>query len=136
VISDRVCFAKNCHASGVMTDMEYNIYCDFHSFITQSNSGLDIDAIVYLQAEPDVCMSRLKSRNRSEEEGVPLEYLKSLHACHEDWLVHRTVECPGFTDDIPVLTLDCNVDFKKNAGHLDLLLEQTRTFVDSVKRRS
>ena len=62
--------AKNCNASGVMSDMEYNIYCDFHSFITSSNSGLDIDAIVYLQTTPEVCMSRLKMRNREEEEGA------------------------------------------------------------------
>ena len=53
-----------------MSDMEYNIYCDFHSFITSSNSGLDIDAIVYLQTTPEVCMSRLKMRNREEEEGA------------------------------------------------------------------
>ena len=81
-------------------------------------------------------MSRLKMRNREEEEGVPLDYLETLHACHEEWLVDRSVDCPGFTDDIPVLILDCNVDFKENAGHLEKLLEQTKAFVDGIKRRS
>lgn len=114
----------------------YNVYCDFHSFVTSTNSGLDIDAVVYLQTTPEVCMSRLKMRNREEEEGVPLDYLETLHACHEEWLVDRSVDCPGFTDDIPVLILDCNVDFKENAGHLEKLLEQTKAFVDGIKRRS
>ena len=32
----QVCFAANCHASGLLTDMEYNIYTDFHTFVAEN----------------------------------------------------------------------------------------------------
>jgi deoxyadenosine/deoxycytidine kinase len=34
---------------------------------------------VYLRCKPEICLARAKSRARSEEVGIPLEYLKHLH---------------------------------------------------------
>ena len=60
---------------------------------------------MYIRTDPEVCLERLRRRARSEEAGVPLSYLKSLHKHYEDWLVHRTL---GADLDIPILILDGN----------------------------
>jgi hypothetical protein len=50
---------------------------------------LEVDAFIYLRVDPKVCNSRLHKRNRSEEGGVSLEYLQSIHDRHEEWLLER-----------------------------------------------
>lgn len=101
VHSDRTCFAANCHASGVLGDMEYSVYCDFHSFLVTSLGGMKLDGVVYLRADPDTCMRRLKLRDRTEEAAVPLDYLEALGKRHEDWLMHRSVTSPGCVRGLP-----------------------------------
>lgn len=44
----------NCRDSGILTEMEWNIYCDWHSYLLRSLGGLRLDAIVYLRADPQV----------------------------------------------------------------------------------
>jgi deoxyadenosine/deoxycytidine kinase len=46
----------------------------------------NIDGIIYLRAAPDKCLDRLKSRNRTEESSIDLQYLETLHEYHEHWL--------------------------------------------------
>lgn len=46
----------------------------------------------------------MKSRARSEEDCVPLAYLRQLHQLHEDWLIHGNRLRPA-----PVLVLDANL---------------------------
>ena len=62
---------------------------------------------IYLQADPEICYKRLLKRNRSEEAGVPLQYLQLLHNKHEDWLIAQK-DVSSFIADVPVLILDCN----------------------------
>ena len=43
--------------------------------------------IIYVRADPKICMERINARNRAEEMGrIDLEYLSMLHDCHERWL--------------------------------------------------
>ena len=39
---------------------------------------------IYLQLDPELCLDRIKSRNRPEEHTMCLEYLKQLHTLHEE----------------------------------------------------
>ena len=52
----RFIFATNCHATGLMTDTEWYMYCDWHSFLSQT-LPLRFDAIVYLRTDPKVLAS-------------------------------------------------------------------------------
>eukprot|EP00036_Acanthoecidae_sp_10tr_P008761 CAMPEP_0182929844 /NCGR_PEP_ID=MMETSP0105_2-20130417/22908_1 /TAXON_ID=81532 ORGANISM="Acanthoeca-like sp., Strain 10tr" /NCGR_SAMPLE_ID=MMETSP0105_2 /ASSEMBLY_ACC=CAM_ASM_000205 /LENGTH=300 /DNA_ID=CAMNT_0025068041 /DNA_START=69 /DNA_END=971 /DNA_ORIENTATION=+ len=136
IYSDRLCFAANCASAGLLSEMEHKIYTDFHTFVAENFATLHLDGIIYLRSDPEVCNARLHARGRPEEEAVPLEYLESLHQRHEDWLHHRTVESPGLLADLPVLTLDGNVDFKTDAAHRDKILAQTADFLSSLHRAS
>eukprot|EP00041_Stephanoeca_diplocostata_P014669 m.274248 g.274248 ORF g.274248 m.274248 type:complete len:356 (+) comp19757_c0_seq11:201-1268(+) len=91
IFSDRVCFADNCHESGLLSGMEHAIYSDFHTCIAEGIPNMAVDGIVYLRSDPEVCRERLLKRGRKEEENIPIEYLRELHEKHESWLVDRSV---------------------------------------------
>ncbi|XP_004742271.1 deoxyguanosine kinase, mitochondrial isoform X1 [Mustela lutreola] len=122
VYSDRYIFAKNLFENGSLSDIEWYIYQDWHSFLLQEfASQLRLHGFIYLQATPQmtlndemfarqgeegkqssktnigsrslkVCLKRLHQRARKEEKGVELAYLEQLHGQHEAWLVHKTTE--------------------------------------------
>lgn len=50
---------------------------------------------VYLRTTPEIVYERMKTRARSEEKCIPLDYLKQLHELHENWLVHGNQERPA-----------------------------------------
>ncbi len=60
--------------------------------------------IVYLRATPETCLERIQARHRSEEESIDLDYLRTLHERHEDWLMQRN----HTNSSAPVLIVDAN----------------------------
>jgi deoxyadenosine/deoxycytidine kinase len=110
VYSDRYCFAKNCFEMGTMTQMEWSLYKDWFSWLVEQYTAKPT-GFIYLKTDPDICYNRLIKRNRSEEAGVPLEYLTLLDKKHNDWLIKKE-GISAFISDVPVLVLDCNKDFE------------------------
>ncbi len=76
-----------------------------------------------------MCFDRLKKRNRSEEVGVPFEYLKTLHKKHEEWLLNKKEIAP-FLLDVPVLVLDCDKDFEFDIKEQEKHLNAIAAFFD------
>ena len=92
-------FAKMLHDSGKIEDVEYTIYCNwFYEFI----DDLDISGFIYLQNPPEVCYSRIQSRNRKGEENIPIEYLEDCHNYHEKWLINTNCLYLKDTNDFTV----------------------------------
>lgn len=115
VFSDRYCFAQLAMEAGNMNKLEWQVYQ--HWFDWLINAHMDRPAgFIYLRTTPETCLKRLQKRARSEEIGVSLEYLTALHNKHENWLLHNT--------DIPVLVLDCDIDFEHNPERQAELIKQ------------
>ena len=53
-------------------------------------------------------LERINIRARSEENQIPLEYLKQLHDLHESWLVDEKYPLPA-----PVLVIDADKDLQE-----------------------
>ena len=53
-------------------------------------------------------LERINIRARSEENQIPLEYLKQLHDLHESWLVDQKYPLPA-----PVLVIDADKDLQE-----------------------
>ncbi len=131
VYADRYCFAKNAYEMGMMSLLEWNLYCDWFSWFVGKRSPLPA-GFIYLRTDPRVCHRRLNKRNRSEEALVSLDYLSLLHNKHEDWLVHKR-DVSALLRDIPVLVLNCDEDFESSedlrrihAGSVaDFVVQQT-----------
>ncbi|KAK2827090.1 hypothetical protein Q7C36_018016 [Tachysurus vachellii] len=134
VYSDRYVFASNLFESGDLNETEFAIYQDFHSWLlSQFESDLELDAIIYLRADPERCMQRLKYRAREEELGIPLEYLEKLHYKHECWLYNRTTQVDfEYLKDLPILVLDVNDDFKNDRIKQQAVVDEVKEFLSTL----
>lgn len=110
VFSDRYCFAKNCYELGFMSSLEWNMYQEWFEWLVSQHLPKP-HGFIYLYTDPKVCYNRLRKRNRSEETGVAQDYLNLLHQKHQSWLIDKQDIAP-YLHDVPVLTLDCNVEFE------------------------
>jgi len=107
VFTDKKCFADTCHESGKMNDIEFHIYNHWHSWLV-NEFNLKPYGFIYLKTDPEVSHSRIVKRLRPGEESIPLDYLKTLHDKHTNWLE---------TED-NVLTIDATPDFTNESNGL------------------
>jgi deoxyadenosine/deoxycytidine kinase len=96
IFCDRHVFAENCFRTGLMTLSEYQVYCGLWKFLV-SNYCVQPGLILYLRTPAEVCMERIRVRDRMEESGIPLEYLFQLESLHDEWLLDnpRTILLDG-----------------------------------------
>lgn len=91
ILSDYNVFAKTLHKNGHMTAIEFQVLSQHFDQMLKLLDLSKIEGIIYLKVNPEICLQRIKSRNRaSEENNVSLEYLQSLHDSHEEWLSNIT----------------------------------------------
>merc|ERR1711988_746634 len=74
-------FARMLRDSGHMDERDYRTYMEL--FQNMSNFMQKPNIIVHLDVSPEESHRRIKMRSRECEAGVPLEYLKDLHAAYE-----------------------------------------------------
>ena len=107
--------------------------CSF-AWLTQSYTPVP-SGFIYLRTEPTICFERLQKRSRSEEQAVKLEYLKTLHTKHENWLIHKKNVIAGI-EHIPVLVLDCNEEFETNKEQQRALIKKVDEFITQCYART
>ncbi len=86
IFCDRFVFVENCHRMGLLSPVEYQLYCCLWDFLVVNYCD-EPDLILYLRTPAEVCMQRIRDRGRAEESGVTLEYLLQLERLHDDWLL-------------------------------------------------
>ncbi len=128
---DRYCFGKNCYEQGTMTELEWEIYTQWFSWLVDRHSHRP-DGFIYLRTTPEVCYQRLQKRNRSEESGVPLSYLKALHTKHEEWLIEKK-NVEELVAKVPILQLDCDIEFEQDPLGKSTVIAQVAHFVDTLR---
>jgi len=106
VLEDRT-LAEDYHIFGIaqkimgnMTEEEFLTYQRNYDLMTQEITQPDL--IVYLKADVQVLLDRIKERGRKSETGIPREYLEQLNQLYNQF-INRHVTCP-------VLVIDANVD--------------------------
>lgn len=77
-------FATTAMERGFMTKEEYDLYVDVYR--NMSRDVMPPDVFVYLDVSPEECHERMNQRARSEEEGVPLDYLQQLYGNYQKLL--------------------------------------------------
>ena len=120
VFTDRNVFAKTCYENFKMSEIEWNDYTSWFDWLTES-FDVKPKGYIYLRADPGISHERVKIRNRGGEESIPLDYLKTLHEKHDDWLLKEN----------NVLVLDVNEDFENNP---DKLLEIIQSVLKFIKK--
>ena len=110
IYSDAHIFVRACPLS----DLERAVYYQwFQAWSPRLYSG-NIVATVYLQCQPETCLRRIDERSRAEEKnGVPLVYLRELHALHERQFVRKAL---GWNQS-PCLLISTETDSVAQSAH-------------------
>ena len=123
IYTDRHCFAKNCHESGKMTQLEYDIYCRWNDWLSDK-FALRPKAYIYLRCPPEENVVRIANRSREGECGIPIEYLRKLHDLHDGWMAEEK-------RTIPVFTIDAMRNFK-DEHVMDSIFKELSVFLHSL----
>ncbi|GAB5569734.1 deoxyguanosine kinase [Prionailurus iriomotensis] len=136
VYSDRYIFAKNLFENGSLSDIEWHIYQDWHSFLLQEfASRVKLHGFIYLQATPQVGFA---GRDYTTGPGKRRKELSwhissSFTVNTKPGLFTRQ---PGLHFEallnIPVLVLDVNDDFSEEETKQEELLKKVNTFVNNL----
>jgi deoxyadenosine/deoxycytidine kinase len=81
--ADRNIFAKMLFDDGQIEDIHYQIYLRFYN---EYAKDYQIDGIVYIDADADVCHRRIAKRSRDGESGIPIDYLQKCKLYYDNWL--------------------------------------------------
>jgi deoxyadenosine/deoxycytidine kinase len=85
-------------------DVNYQIY---NKWFEEFALEFPINKIIYIKANPEICFERIKKRNRSGENEIPLEYLINCDKYHQDMI-------EILTDTTQIISIDGNIDIYEN----------------------
>ena len=81
--TDKMVFAKMLFDNNNISLENYSIYMKwFDTFV----DCFKIDKIVYVKTDPEICYNRIKTRSRTGESNIELDYLQKCHLYHENML--------------------------------------------------
>ena len=116
-------FAKMLHDDKKIENINYKIYLEFYKIFKED---FPIQGIMYIDATPEICHTRIKSRSRSGEEDIPLIYLQQCDKYHRSWLFEN--------NSVRLLRLQTDYQFQNISDknrYFDLWTNQMIEFVEN-----
>ena len=107
--TDKLVFAKMLFDQNKIEDVNYKIYLNWFDEFAKE---VEPSCIVYFQASTEVCMNRIKQRNRPGEQDIQYDYLERCNNYHNNWLISNS------TNLIPVLILNANEEDSNYSAHV------------------
>jgi deoxyadenosine/deoxycytidine kinase len=118
--TDRLVFAKMLFDSGLIEDVNYQIYLKwFDTFI----EDYPITGVIYVKTDPSVCFDRIKQRSRTGESEIPLEYLTKCDVYHESMMKEIHILSNN------ILTLNGNHDIFNEPDSLSTWLRNIDSYI-------
>jgi len=105
--TDKMVFAKMLYDTHKIEYINYQIYLNL--FDTFKND-FNVDNIIYIKTEPDICYNRILKRARNGENNISLDYLQLCDTYHNNMV--DTLECDK-------IVLNGNVDIYENVSQLN-----------------
>ena len=131
VYSGHYCFAKNGHLQGYFTNLEWQIYEQWFEFLV-NRFCLPPQGFVYLRADADACLERIKKRNRAGEEGMTREYVEHIGQLHDSFLMGKK-DVAVSLKHVPVLVLDASQNLLTNKELLLHYIGKVKAFMQTVQ---
>lgn len=115
IYEDAKIFARALYHQGSMTERDYMAYRRVFNMVVANLPEPDL--LIYLTADPEVLMERIRQRGRKMEAGITLDYLSLLDSYYQEWM--------ETFDLCPVLTIKSDdLDFVHKPGHLDIVVDR------------
>ncbi|HKB80874.1 MAG TPA: deoxynucleoside kinase, partial [Thermoanaerobaculia bacterium] len=100
-----------------LDDAEYQLYDKIHAHVKPQAPVPDL--VIYLQANLDTLLKRIKKRGRAYEKSISPQYLQELSEAYSHYFYRY--------DETPLLVVNTNeIDFVSTPAHFDQLVEQIR----------
>ena len=125
--ADNNVFAKMLKDSNNMEEVEYQIYEHFYNTRKQD---MNLDAVIYIDASPNVCLQRVKKRNRDGEDSISYEYLQTCKDYHDNWLINNKKNLEVFRIDTDK---DAIYDFKDENEIGYKWMKSIQSFINELK---
>ena len=110
VYEDAEIFARNLYEQGAMSERDYRSYRELYEVLCAFLPPPDL--ILYLRADVDTLLHRIRKRGRAYEQDMDPNYLRQLNRLYDEWIDQFTLS--------PVLTIEAaNLDFVAHRDHLD-----------------
>jgi deoxyguanosine kinase len=117
LISDYFFDKDRIFASVTLSANEFYLYERLVSILEKDIPKPDL--LIYLQANPEILLKRIKERERPYEKNIDLEYVRTLNEAYNYYFFHYT--------KTPLLVVNTDrIDFVHNKADLDDLLEQLK----------
>ena len=84
IYEDKEIFAKNLNDMKLMSDIDWDTYCNLFNDMIQFIDQPDL--IIYLKASTSTLISRIKNRKRDFEIDISSEYIHSLNIYYDKWI--------------------------------------------------
>ena len=120
IFTDTNVFLESNYQNGNITEIEYVIYKQLFDWILDKFK-MNADGFIMLDTDYKTCAERIRQRNRTGEETIPLEYLKDLEDYHKTWLERET------NNGKKVLSIEASQNFFKDTQSLKNELDKIQT---------
>ena len=84
IFEDARIFAPNLHAQGMMSDRDFDNYCDLFDLMMSLVNLPDL--MIYIRSSIPTLVSQIQKRGREYEQTMRLDYLKGLEDRYENWI--------------------------------------------------
>ncbi len=84
IFEDAYIFAENLHDMGLMSERDYRNYLSLFDLMSSYMQAPDL--LIYLRASIPTLVRQIAKRNRTYEQSIRLDYLKSLNDKYEKWI--------------------------------------------------
>ena len=121
VFTDKNVFMKSLYQKEKVTNIEYKIYNDWFNWILEQ-FNLPKSQFIYLKLSTDLCLERIKLRNREAEKDIDYNYLDCLNVNHDEWLSNL--------NDEECLVLDGRYD-NVNDESKNEIFEEINSFINN-----
>ena len=129
IFTDKNVFLESNFKNGNITEIEYVIYNQWFDYMLK-NFNMNPKGFVMLDTPAKICSERIKIRNRTGEESIPLEYLEMIECYHQQWLQK---EEKYFCNR--VLYIDSSKNFYTDQISLNLELTKIFSFVKDIEKQ-
>ena len=119
LFTDKHVFAKMLYDDGNIEDVNYQIYIKWFDTFAEE---YPIYGVIYVNADPKTCLSRIEKRSRNGENNIPIKYLENCHVYH-NVMIHE-IQIKKH-----VLHLDGNIDIHENPEIMNKWIQDVDKYV-------
>ncbi len=117
VYEDAEIFARNLYEQGSMEARDYQSYRELYQIMCDLVPPPDL--VIYLQADVETLLRRIRRRGRDYEQSIDPAYLQRLNRLYDEWIESFFLS--------PVLTIQASsLDFVANPHHVDRIIDAVR----------